>query len=45
MTYIIITRLTAYMENVVEDMDIAIVNMEENPVAPKVAIEVAISVI
>jgi hypothetical protein len=33
------------MEDVAEDMDIATVNMEENPVASKVATEVATSII
>jgi hypothetical protein len=33
------------MVDVVEDMDIATANMEKDPVAPKVAIEVATSVI
>jgi hypothetical protein len=41
----ITTRLTAYIKDVVEDIDIATANMEEDPVAPKVAIEVAISII
>jgi hypothetical protein len=41
----IITRLTAHIEDVIEDIDIAIANIEEDFIAPKIAIEVATSVI
>ena len=45
MTYIIITRLTIYIKDVVKDIDIAIVNIEEDSAAPKVATEVATNII
>ena len=46
-TYIIITRLTIYIEDVVEDIDKVIASREEDsetPAVRKVAIEVATSV-